>query len=320
MNAAGMGELVLDPATDRTVHSPGLAKLLGYPGDRILTREEIRLSVHPDDRAEVAAWRDAAIAGPGDSFEIEHRIVWPDGTVRWLANRGRVARDADGRAVEVTAVLMDVTQRKEAEAQQRLLLDELNHRVKNTLATVQSIARQTRRRDGDPEAFNAAFEGRLSALSRAHDLLTRASWHGASLEDVLRQTLAPHQSGPDESAPRVMIDGPPIRLRPNAAVTLNMAFHEMATNAVKYGALSVAAGRLDVRWIVDDTVDPANLTITWVESGGPPVTPPQRRGFGGRLLEQGLTRELDGDVNLHYLAEGVQCAIRLPLSRKVVLG
>lgn len=319
LDSAGMGELVLDPATDRTVHSPGLAKLLGYPGDRILGREEIRQAVHPDDRAMVAAHRDSAIAGPGEAFEIEHRVVWPDGTIRWLANRGRVARGADGEPVEVTAVFFDITERKLADAQQRLLLDELNHRVKNTLATVQSIARQTRRSAGDADAFNQAFEGRLAALSRAHDLLTKASWHGASLAEVLRETLAPHQSGADEAA-RVTIEGPPIRLRPNAAVTLNMAFHEMATNALKYGALSCEAGRLSVCWAVDAGPDPAGLTITWIESGGPPVDPPLRRGFGARLLEQGLTRELDGVVRLDYLPEGVRCAISLPLSRKVVLG
>ncbi|MCF8504283.1 MAG: PAS domain-containing protein [Caulobacter sp.] len=316
LNAAGMGELILDPATDRTVHSPGLAKLLGFPGDHVLTREEIRLGVHPDDRAAVAAWRDAAIAGPGDGFELEHRVVWPDGTLRWVVNRGRVVRDGAGVATEVTAVIMDISERKQAEDRQALLLAELNHRMKNTLATVMAVAGQTRRGSPDPETFSRTFEARLGALSNAHDLLSEGSWNGASLADVMHRTLSPHTTGPD----RVRIEGPPIRLSPNAAVTMNMAVHELATNAVKYGALSTARGSLDIRWSVDGTVSPARLDILWRETGGPPVRPPGDRGFGSRLIEQGLSRELGGEVRLHFPPKGVECEIHLPLSRKVFIG
>lgn len=320
MNAAGMGELILDPVTDRAVHSPGLAKLLGHPGDRILGREEIRESVHPDDRALVAAHRDSAIAGPGESFETEHRVVWPDGTVRWVTNRGRVTRDAEGLATEVTAVLIDITDSKVAEERQRQLLAELNHRMKNTLATVMAIAGQSRRGAVDPETFGQAFEARIGALSNAHDLLTAGSWDGASLADVIGRTLAPYASVEDGGTPRVTIDGPPVRLSPNAAVTTNMAIHELATNASKYGALSGRDGRLEVLWRVDAAASPPCVDILWREVGGPPVTPPGRRGFGSRLIEQGLARELGGDVKLLFLPEGVQCQINLPLSRKVSLG
>lgn len=316
MNAAGMGELIIDPATDRAVHSPGLAKLLGYPGDRVLTREEIRLGVHPDDRDAVAAYRDAAIAGPGEGFEMEHRVIWPDGTVRWVVNRGRVVRDGAGVATEVTAVLMDISERKLAEDRQGLLLAELNHRMKNTLATVMAIAGQTRRGSPDPATFGPVFEARLGALSTAHDLLSEGSWNGASLGDVMHRTLSPHAIGPD----RVRIEGPPIRLSPNAAVTMNMAVHELATNAMKYGALSTPLGSLEIRWSIDGTVSPGRLDILWKETGGPPVTPPGTRGFGSRLIEQGLARELGGEVRLHFPPKGVECEIHLPLSRKVFAG
>lgn len=320
MNAAGMGEMVLDPATDRAVHSPGLAKLLGHPGDRILTREEIRQAVHPDDREMIAAHRDSAIAGPGEAFETEHRVVWPDGTVRWVTNRGRVVRDAAGLATEVTAVFMDVTERKRAEEQQQQLLAELNHRMKNTLATVMAIASQTRRGTVDPETYGRTLEARIGALSNAHDLLTAGSWDGASLADVIGRTLAPYASESGEEPPRVSMDGPPIRLSPNAAVTMNMAIHELATNASKYGALSARGGRLDVRWRLDESASPPLLDIVWSEAGGPTVSVPDRRGFGSRLIEQGLARELGGNVKLLFPPQGVQCEINLPLSRKVSRG
>ncbi len=320
MNAAGMGEMILDPVTDRTVHSPGLARLLGYPGDRLLNREEIRLSVHPDDRAAVAAYRDSAIAGPGEAFETEHRVVWPDGTERWVANVGRVVRDIDGRATEVTAVLMDITERKRAEEQQQQLLAELNHRMKNTLSTVMAISGQTRRGTVDPATFGRTFDGRIGALSNAHDLLTEGAWNGAALADVVGRTLAPHVADDAARSPRVIIDGPPIRLSPNAAVTVNMAIHELTTNAVQYGALSTPDGQVSVRWSVDGAPDKPCLALAWRESGGPPVASPARRGFGSRLIEQGLARELGGEVRLQFLPEGVQCDVLMPLSRKVSLG
>ena len=319
MNAAGMGELILDPVTDRAVHSPGLARLLGHPPDVVLTREQIREAVHPDDRERVAKHREAALVGPGEQFEMEHRVVWPDGTVRWLDNRGRVTRDPDGRAIEVTAVLVDITERKRAEEQQQQLLAELNHRMKNTLATVMAISGQTRRGAVDPETFGRTFEARIGALSNAHDLLTAGSWDGASLADVVGRTLAPYASD-DDGPPRVTIGGPAIRLSPNAAVTMNMAIHELATNAAKYGALSARRGRLEVRWRLDGTGSPPRLDLTWSESGGPTVVPPERRGFGSRLIEEGLGRELGGNVNLMFPPAGVQCEIQLPLSRKVSLG
>lgn len=316
MNSAGMGELILDPATDRTVHSPGMAKLLGFAGDRLLTREEIRQAVHPEDQAQVAAHRDAAIAGPGEAFETEHRVVWPDGSVRWLVNRGRVARDGDGRATEITAVFMDITERKQAEERQTLLLAELNHRMKNTLATVMALAGQTRRGAADMESFGRTFEARLRALSTAHDLLSEGSWNGASLADVLLRTLAPYSATPG----RVRAEGPAIRLSPNAAVTMSMAIHELATNAAKYGALSTGDGRLSVDWTVDISPAPGRLAIRWVETGGPAVATPPRRGFGSRLIEQALARELGGEARLLFPPEGVQCEIDLPLSHKVSPG
>ena len=213
-------------------------------------------------------------------------------------------------------VSLDATDRKRAEERKALLLDELNHRVKNTLATVQSIAMQTQRNAKTPAAFGEDLTARIAALARAHDLLTQASWDGTSLGEVVGQTLALYAAGAHGDR-RITAAGPPISLNPNAAVTLNMAFHELATNAAKYDALSVQGGRVEVEWRIDRGTEPPAVEIVWSETGGPAVQRPTRRGFGSRLIERGLPGELGGGVRLEYLPEGVRCRMRLPVSAKI---
>lgn len=317
METARMGEAIFDLKADGIIHTPGFALLYGQPAERQLTLEDIRAAYHPEDWLMVERSRAQALIGDTEYLEVEHRVIWPDGTVHWLAARFHIERDSWGKAVEATAVYMDITERKWVEERQRLLLDELNHRVKNTLSTVQSIAMQTRRSAASPEQFSELFEGRITALAGAHDLLTEASWEGASLMDVIGRTLAPYAPSAINAPPRIIFGGPMVMLSPNAAVTLNMAFHELATNAAKYGALSVAEGRLDVCWNVDRTSVPPVVELFWNEQGGPKVAPPARRGFGTRLVEQGLTRELDGEVDLRYDPQGFNGRIRLPASHKV---
>lgn len=201
----------------------------------------------------------------------------------------------------------EIAARLEAEDQQKLLLDELNHRVKNTLATVQSVAAQTLRRTERVEDARATFEARLVALSQAHDLLTRDNWRGASLRDLLAAELAPHGGAAEH---RVLAAGPDVWLAPNTAVAMGMAFHELATNAAKYGALSNASGRVVVIWTGDDQ---SSLELVWREEGGPPVTPPTRKGFGSRLILSGLAHQLGGNVILEFPPDGVQCVMHIPL-------
>lgn len=317
METARMGEVIFDLKADSIIHTPGFALLYGEPGEQQLTIDDIRAAYHPDDQMVVEQARAEALIGDTEYLEIEHRVIWPDGSIHWLAARFHIERDSWGTAVEATAVYMDITERKWVEERQRLLLDELNHRVKNTLSTVQSIAMQTRRSAASPEQFSELFEGRITALAGAHDLLTEASWEGASLTDVIGRTLAPYAPSAINAPPRIIFGGPMVMLSPNAAVTLNMAFHELATNAAKYGALSVAEGRLNVCWKVDRTSTPPIIELFWSEQDGPRVAPPARRGFGTRLVEQGLTRELDGEVDLHYDPDGFKGRIRLPASSKV---
>jgi PAS domain S-box-containing protein len=208
---------------------------------------------------------------------------------------------------EGVAFILDLTEPKQAEALQKVMVDELNHRVKNTLATVMAISSQTLRTTNSPEAFRKAFQGRLIALSKTHDLLNRTAWTGVNLRDLVQQALAPHSQ-----AGRFALEGEAVRLGPVAAVTLGMALHELATNAAKYGALSAPHGRVRVAW---RRTGPDRLRLDWVESGGPPVTPPERRGFGSELIEKVLASELHGEVRLEFPPEGVRCTMDMALER-----
>jgi PAS domain S-box-containing protein len=216
-------------------------------------------------------------------------------------------RADDGRVFGVFVQGADVTDRVRAEARQKLLLDELNHRVKNTLATVQAIAAQTIRGAGDPKAFLEAFESRLIALSATHDLLTDRNWASASLRDVVAMELRPY--APD----RYRLEGPEVELKPAAALALGLLFHELATNAAKYGALGQAGGGVELGWSVAHTGDGAQLVLDWVERGGPPVAPPTGRGFGSRLIERSLNGALGGRATLDFAAAGLRCRVELPM-------
>ena len=317
LRAARLGTWALDVPSGRLIASEVFRANFGVGPEEPFDRfTQVLAYVHPEDRERQQREMDAAIAEHGD-LESEFRTSGADGVTRWMLLRGRAAYDDEGRPTRMTGVSLDVTARKAADERQRLLLDELNHRVKNTLATVQSIARQTTRAI-DPAAFEEAFLARISALAAAHDLLTAVAWEGALLKDVIARVVAPYLSGAGDD--RLRLSGPSVRLNPNAAVSLTMAFHELATNAGKYGALSVPAGEVEVTWTLDDPAQPALVEILWREAGGPPVTPPTRRGFGSRLVEKGLARELGGEVSLRFAPEGLTCLMRLPLSHKLHLA
>jgi two-component sensor histidine kinase len=181
--------------------------------------------------------------------------------------------------------------------------------VKNTLATVQAIAAQTLRSSASDAGARAAFEARLLALSKVHNVLTRANWQYARLADIAAEVLGPHGG---EDPGRFAVAGPDVLLDPRMALPLAMALHELATNAVKYGALS-NSGRVAVRWSVDAGVDGRRLHLRWAEEGGPPAAPPSRKGFGSRLIERSLAVELGGHVSLDYAASGVTCTIDVAL-------
>jgi two-component sensor histidine kinase len=219
-------------------------------------------------------------------------------------------RDSDGAIIGVFVQGHDVTEGVMAAERQKLMIDELNHRVKNTLATVQSIAMQTARSHTDPRTFAEGFQARLMALSHTHDLLTRSHWEGADLGAVLQHETEAHGQH------RVTPNGLPVALGPAAALSMGMIFHELATNAAKYGALSAPGGRVLVDWSVTNQARPV-LHLSWRELDGPPVIPPERRGFGSRLIERNVRHDLAGEVKLDYASGGFCADFSIPLDRGI---
>ena len=260
---------------------------------------------HPDDRERsLAAWRESIESGT--PYDVEHRARMRDGSYRWMRSRAFPRRDDDGAICLWYGSTEDIHERKVAEERQRLLLNELNHRVKNTLASVQAIAFQTLKGDLSLDEARARFESRLMALSRAHNLLTEQNWGRAALERVVRDATE-HLSG---DARRFAVEGPAIWLAPRAALALSLALHELGTNAAKYGALSAEGGTVAIRW----SEEGETLRLEWKEREGPPVTAPSRRGFGSRLIEQGLESDLEGRVELAFEPDGVRCSIDASLA------
>ena len=289
--------------------------LAGYARPEVLGRSFDFLMKRPAD-PKALAQVEAAFAGSSENdFEICFRRK--DGGMFWAAVFISPVLDKTGDVVQHFASFVDLSKHKDEEDRLRFLLGELNHRTQNTLATVQAIAVQTLRGMANKEVVDA-FEGRILALSKAHSLLGRKHWETVSLRDVIEQILPPFGLN-DRQVARFWIDGDDVRLQSKAALSLAMLFHELATNAAKHGALSNgAAGKIDIAWQVEPTAQGDDrMQLRWQESGGPPVTPPSRKGFGSRLIERGLAQDLDGEVYLGYEPAGVVCQIIMPVRRAV---
>ena len=267
--------------------------------------------LEPDECPMAVALRDCRqIAG------AELLVERPDGIRLPILAYPTPLLDAAGNLAGGVNMLIDISERKKSEEQQHLLMNELNHRVKNTLATVQFVASQSLRSATSLTEARQTFEARLKALAAAHDVLTEERWEGASLADIVSRTLAVHATDG-----RFVSHGPHVRLPPKAAVPLAMTLHELATNAVKYGALSNEKGHVEIDWSLDNT-DPTHrkLKLRWAESGGPPVTPPNRRGFGSRLVEHGLAQDIGGEARIDFADSGVVCTIDVPLEVTGTVG
>lgn len=244
----------------------------------------------------------------GEARDGEFRIADGD-TVRWYDFHIEPLRNVSGAIIGLTCAAVDISGRKMGEAHLRELLREITHRSKNLLAVIQSMARQTARHSDTMENFLEHFSARLQALSASHDLLVQESWHGASLFELVRSQLGHYIDG---KATQVSLQGPAVLLKPEAAQSLGLALHELATNAGKYGALSVPAGHVDIDWRMLPPVEGDGVEIVWSESGGPPVDAPDHRGFGSLVIERNLSRSLDADVGLTFAPEGLQCRMRIP--------
>ncbi|MGF9756221.1 HWE histidine kinase domain-containing protein [Microvirga sp. 0TCS3.31] len=313
LNAGHFGSWEFTPETGALITSATCRANFGRGRDEPFTYTDLVASIHPDDRAMQAEAIAQAIATNTD-LNVEYRAIWPDESEHWIRTSGRTRIGENGQ-VSMVGVSQDITERKLADERQALLLRELNHRVKNTLATVQSVASLTRRsaESTDPTAWNA-FMDRLHGLAKTHDLLTTTQWQGALLEDVLKSELDPYQ---DAMRQRIRLKGPRINLQPSAVLALGLAIHEMATNAVKYGSLSVPDGKVHVMWALTSGSAPPSLLVEWVESGGPPVKKPERQGFGTKLIQRGLAQQLGGEIKLDFAPAGVRCVITFPIATMV---
>jgi PAS domain S-box-containing protein len=285
--------------------------LTGYDREEVLGKSFNFLMAHSDD-AEVLTRTKAEFEDSSSGTEV--LCCRKDGGEFWTGVFISPVRDEGGDIVQYFASFVDLTEHKEDEAQSKMLIDELNHRVKNTLSTVQSIVWQTLRTPSDPKVIRESIESRLLALSRSHDLLTREKWESAGLLDIVHDALEPFGVSGGR-ADRIAIMGENIRFPPKSALALGIAFNELATNAVKYGALSNAAGSILIEWTMETTPAGQQLLLNWKEKDGPPVAPPAHKGFGSRVIERGLAHELEGTIHLDYRPDGLVCTMDIPLPR-----
>ncbi len=315
--AAGLGSFEIDlrsRTATRTGHvlpSRADLPLVGFSLDRYFAE-----TVHPEDADRVKVAVEAVARGEAASYRVEYRVR--DGRDGWIwieSYGGVVDRDAAGGApLRIAGVARDVTERKAAESRQFLLMREVDHRAKNALAVVQAAVRLAPK--ADAAAFAQAVEGRVAALARAQGLLAETGWSGTSLRLLAERCLAAFlPAGPPAAlpeAPVCLLSGPPVELAAAATQPLTLALHELATNAVKYGALSVAGGEVHLSWRPDP--EAGLLRLRWAERGGPPVRPPARRGFGSRVIEASMADQLHGRVAEAWEPDGLVCDITLPLA------
>jgi PAS domain S-box-containing protein len=278
-----------------------VAEIVGRTDDEILP---------PDSRGAIVALKRAALdrGTPHDGEVVIHTATG----ARWYDLHIEPIRSETGAVVGLTCAAVDITERKESEAHLRMLMRELTHRSKNLLAVIQAIARQTARHSGTVDAFIDQFSARLLALARSHDLLVQEGWHGVSLEELVRSQLGHHL---DRSGSQIKVAGPRVLLRPEAAQSLGLALHELATNAAKYGALSVPTGEVSITWKWKSSVPRSGIEMNWVEGGGPPVKGRDRVGFGSMIIERNLSRSLGAEVQLNFTPGGLQCRIEIPDSQ-----
>jgi len=313
--AAGrMGVWSWPPGALEVDWNDALASLLALPGGAAMPLSGFA-QIHQDDREEVRSGLAAALAR-GAGWRAEFRAVPPDGGVVWLSARGNVipqgdaAGDGDGRPHAMVGVMWDISLRKQAEQRQQLLVAELDHRVKNVLTVVQSIAALSMRHVDTLTEFQESFTGRLHALSLAHDALARRHWEGVDFASLIEATLAPHDLA------RVTIAVPALALPAAQAQPLALALHELATNAAKHGALSRATGRLDLA----GTITEGSLTLVWSETGGPIVRHPERQGFGAALIMHVLPQQTGGKISMDWRPGGLVCRIVMPRDEVVPAG
>ena len=307
--AAGkMGSWDWDRSTGKCVWDEGQHQIFGVtPGEFASTPESVRALIHPEDLMTLQFGVDALLRD-GVPFQSEFRVCQPSGSVRWCIGSAAASRDDNGRIVRISGVTIDITERKEAEERQALLAQEVDHRAKNALALVQSLLRLTKAKD--IAQYVQAVEGRINALSHVHAILAQSRWIGAGLRGLVEEELEPYRPG----AKKISVSGPDILLKPAAAQTLALVLHELATNAAKYGSLSVPTGTLDVSWQLAGD----NLAVQWIEEGGPSIKKPQFEGFGSKVMFASIDRQLGGSSDFDWREGGLHCLFKIPKDKLTV--
>jgi len=305
--AALVGTYTYDVNKRTMLVSEGYAAIHGLPeGTTETSYSEWRERVHPEDLGSAEAVRDQAFADRRKDDNAEYRIVLSTGEIRWIERRGSIAYGEDGRPERVIGVNIDITERKRAEQHQRTLNAELDHRVKNVLATVRAIMAHTREASGSSEDFVARLDHRIESLARTHELLSESKWRSVPLVEIIRRELAPY------SVRNADIGGPDLTLKAGAAEAAAMVFHELTTNAAKYGALSSRTGRVLVRWRWLRNGSQDRLVIEWQEIDGPPVQAPSRSSYGSSIIRDLIPFELGGAAELSFAPEGTRCRLEIP--------
>jgi two-component sensor histidine kinase/DNA-binding response OmpR family regulator len=307
LSAGDMGSWEVDLVSGRVEWDDGPYRIFGVdPALFTPTIERIEAMIHPEDRERNSTG--AVVATGVSRFKVEFRIIRPSGEVRWCFGAGVVSRDANGTALRMNGVTVDITERKRAEERQLVLAREVDHRAKNMLAVVLSVLRLTKARS-TPE-FVSTVEGRIHALAATHNLLSATRWQGANLSQIVEEELAPYRT---DHRQRIESGGPPAMLLPATAQAVALAVHELATNAAKYGALSTETGHLRLVWKLDDQA----LVVDWVETGGPPAVEPKSLGFGLSIVRSSIEAQFRGGVSYDWRPEGLHCRLSIPRAQIV---
>jgi PAS domain S-box-containing protein len=296
-----------DPNSGQSRRSQNAPQILGLGWQEGAARaNDFLRRVHPQDRGCLTA-QITALSPENPSYLASFRFVRPDGREIWLEETGKAEFDAQRRYVRLKGLTRDITERKRAEERQRLLIRELDHRVKNALASVATVAQRTREGSGSMDEFLQVFDGRIQSMANAHALLSRNHWHGVSLADIVNSELAPYVG-----AGSVAVGGPDVILTTEATQPVAIVLHELVTNASKYGALTSPQGRITVHWDFPQARGQAPLVLNWIERGGPACQLPRQSGYGTRAIRSLIPYELGGSVELDFASDGVCCRMELP--------
>ncbi|WP_294641751.1 PAS domain-containing protein [uncultured Aureimonas sp.] len=301
LEAGRLGSWSVNLDTGWLTASDGCKAICGRAPDDPLSLEELRETIHPDDRALQKEAMERAIA-EGTLLDAEYRLVLPSGEERWVQIRGQAHYRADGSPLLITGTTQDITDRRRVQSHRALLAREMGHRVKNTLTSLRAVVSQTLRRAKSLDEAGRTLTSRIQAMATANDLLLKEDFRSAAMDDLVTHTLAPFGV---EDAERFHVSGPAVTLPPAAVSAFALALHELATNATKYGALSNEAGVVEIRWSVRRGKVARDLEVVWTESGGPPVSPPTETSFGTQLIQRVLAIEIEGSAEIDYRREGV---------------